>query len=168
MSAVLVHHDTKVSLNLQIQNSFLLCVSKMYLLVAKDIGYGCTIESLTRKRKFCFLNIRISLQISGRVTSNHSYILLPFNRWNGIIRSNLMLMNTFPYFIRPFIKCTPVKPLVIQIFSFANIHYNNLYNVNKILSHMLLLASKNIRDLFIIQSSTFNGWHPHMNFNWGF
>jgi hypothetical protein len=54
-------------------------------------------------------------------------------------------------------KCTPVKPFFIEIFLFANIQYNNLHIVTTILSNVLLLASKDNRDLFIFESSTFKG-----------
>jgi hypothetical protein len=96
-------------------------------------------------------------------------ILLPIYLRNERVCYSLILQEFVFLFHQTFHEMHTCKTLYFtEIFLFANIHYNNLYHANKILSHIHLLASKNARDLFIIESPTFKCWFDFLKFNWGF
>jgi hypothetical protein len=73
-----------------------------------------------------------------------------------------MLQNDFSCFINPLKNHNPKTDYFIEIYLFAKIHDNNLY-VNTIMFNMILLVSKDVGDLFVIDSSTFKCWFHFLN-----
>jgi hypothetical protein len=97
-----------------------------------------------------------NIQKSNGLLQATAPILLAIYLRNERVSYNLMIQESVFFFHQTLCEMRTCRTLYfIEMFLFANIHYNNLYNAKRVLSHILFLISKNARDLFIIELPTF-------------